>query len=306
MRIAGIVVTWALTAACLTGCKTKGDADLGPDPAALKAQQDLLARRDKLLEKRQELENKATQMEVEIKQIESSGGDASAKKKEQAEIQNQLKDTNSNELAQLNSKLDTMKLSGDRAAQMASREAEVANREAQVAGRERSIAEREKGLIQRDSELAQRWKDSCATGAAPVIIQQAAPIKGGNYSKRDVSDLIARARAGMAKKGLLTADLPGPAQAMESEAGKALNENDTSKAYFVANQLVGMVDSIQINRSFIQFKMARVQAQIKASKQDDATNQQLGGILSQVITSFGEQKFEAANKQLNQLVAMLR
>ncbi len=305
MRIAGIVVTFALTAACLSGCKTKGDTEAGPDPAALKAQQELLSRRDKLLEKRQELETKATEMDIEIQKIESAGGDASEAKKKKAEIDSQLKDSNSSELAQINSNIAAMKQSGDRTAQITSREADVANRESQVASRERAIAEREKSLIQRDSDLAQRWKDSCAMSPAPTIIQQA-PSKGGNYSKKEVSDLIARARAGMAKKGLLTADLPGPAQMMESEAGKALNDNDTSKAYFVANQLVGMVDSIQINRSFIQLKMARVQAQIKAAKQDDATNQQLGGILSQVITSFGEQKFEAANKQLNQLVAMLK
>ena len=110
----------------------------------------------------------------------------------------------------------------------------------------------------------------------------------------------------MNKKGLLVADLPGPAQSLESEASKALNDNDTSKAYFVASQLVGMVDSIQINRPFIQAKMARVQAQIKSSKQDDATTQQLSGILSQVIQNFGDGDFNAANKRLNQLVAMLK
>ena len=66
-----------------------------------------------------------------------------------------------------------------------------------------------------------------------------------------------------------------------------------------------MVDSIQINRPFIQAKMARVQAQIKSSKQDEATTQQLSGILSQVIQNFGDGDFNAANKRLNQLVAML-
>ena len=197
-----------------------------------------------------------------------------------------------------------MKQSGDRSAQMASREAEVAQREAAVAQRERALADREKGLIQRDGEMAARWKDTCQASSAPVIIQQ--PAKGGNYSKKDVSDLIARARAGMNKKGLLVADLPGPAQSLESEASKALNDNDTSKAYFVASQLVGMVDSIQINRPFIQAKMARVQAQIKSSKQDEATTQQLSGILSQVIQNFGDGDFNAANKRLNQLVAMLK
>ncbi|MEP6865740.1 MAG: hypothetical protein ABJE66_34290, partial [Deltaproteobacteria bacterium] len=181
----------------------------------------------------------------------------------------------------------------------------VANREAAVAARERAIADREKIEIVRDGEMAARWKDTCQASSTPVIIQQAPP-KGGNYSKRDVSDLIARARSGMNRKGILVADLPGPAQSLESEASKALNDNDTSKAYFVASQLVGMVDSIQINRPFIQAKMARVQAQIKSSKQDEATTQQLSGILSQVIQNFGDGDFNAANKRLNQLVAMLR
>ena len=301
MRLVGVVLALAMFA---SGCKGKDNADAAPDPAALKAQQELLARRDKLLEQRQKLEEKSTGLDVEIKQIEQQGGDASAKKKEKADIDSQLDNSTATELQQLNTKLDTMKQSGDRSAQMASREAEVANREAAVAQRERALADREKNLITRDAEMAARWKDTCQASSTPVIIQQ--PAKGGNYSKKDVSDLIARARAGMAKKGLLVADLPGPAQSLESEASKALNDNDTSKAYFVASQLVGMVDSIQINRPFIQAKMARVQAQIKSSKQDDATTQQLSGILSQVIQNFGDGDFNAANKRLNQLVAMLK
>jgi hypothetical protein len=301
MRLVGVLLALVVAA---SGCKNKGDADAAPDPAALKAQQELLARRDKLLEQRQHLEEKRTGLDLEIKKIEEQGGDASEKKKEKADIDSQLDNSTATELQQLNTKLDTMKQSGDRSAQMASREAEVAQREAAVAQRERALADREKGLIQRDGEMAARWKDTCQASSAPVIIQQ--PAKGGNYSKKDVSDLIARARAGMNKKGLLVADLPGPAQSLESEASKALNDNDTSKAYFVASQLVGMVDSIQINRPFIQAKMARVQAQIKSSKQDEATTQQLSGILSQVIQNFGDGDFNAANKRLNQLVAMLK
>jgi hypothetical protein len=151
--------------------------------------------------------------------------------------------------------------------------------------------------------MAARWKDTCSSGA-PVIIQQSG--KGGNYTKRDVSDLIAKAKAGMSKKGLLGSDLPGPTQGLEGEASKAMNENDMSKAYFAAAQLAGTVDSITVNRPFIQAKMARVQAQIKSSKPDDATNQQLSGILAEVIQKFGDGDFAAANKRLNQLVAMLK
>ena len=110
----------------------------------------------------------------------------------------------------------------------------------------------------------------------------------------------------MAKKGVLTADLPAVAQSLEAEAGKAMNENDMSKAYFAAAQLAGTVDGIQINRQFIQTKMARVQAQIKSSKPDDATNQQLSAILSDVIQKFGDGEFGKANAKLNQLIGMLK
>jgi hypothetical protein len=271
----------------------------------LKAQQELLARRDKLLEQRQELQQQREKVNVEIQQIEQQGGDASEKKKEKADLDSKLDNTTASELQNLNTKLDTMKQTGDRSAQITTREAEVANRESQVATRERNLAEREKGLIQRDSDLAQRWKDSCATASAPVIIQQA-PAKGGNYSKKEVSDLIARARSAMAKKGVLNADLPGPAQTLEDTAAHALADNNNDKAYFAASQLVGMVDTITVNRAFIQAKMTRVQAQLKSSKQDDATTQQLSGILKEVIQNFGDGDFNAANKRLNQLVSQLR
>jgi hypothetical protein len=294
---------WLVVAVCLwAGCKNKGDAEAAPDPAALKAQQELLARRDKLLQKQEQLKSDRDKLESDIKTKEAAGSDASAEKKQLADINNQL-DTSPNELTQLNTKLDELKVSGDRSANVAGREADIASRERTLAEREARVADREKQLIQRDADLAQRWKDACVT-AAPVVIQS--PSKGGNYTKKDVSDLVARAKAAMQKKGLLVGDLPGPAQQLESEAGKALNDNDMSKAYFAAAQFASTVDSIQINRTFIQAKIARLQDQIKSSKQDAATTQQLSSILSDVISKFGDGDFPSANKRLNQLAGMLR
>jgi myosin heavy subunit len=294
---------WLVVAVCLwAGCKNKGDVDAAPDPAALKAQQDLLARRDKLLQKQEQLKSDRDKLETDIKSKEAAGSDASAEKKQLADINNQL-DTSPNELTQLNTKLDELKVSGDRSANVAGREADIASRERALADREGRVADREKQLIQRDADLAQRWKDACVT-AAPVVIQSPT-AKGGNYTKKDVSDLVARAKAAMQKKGLLVGDLPGPAQQLESEAGKALNDNDMSKAYFAAAQLASTVDSIQINRTFIQAKIARLQDQIKSSKQDAATTQQLSSILSDVISKFGDGDFASANKRLNQLAGML-
>jgi hypothetical protein len=303
MRTVGLLVLLGLGTA-LVACKGKGDADAAPDPAALKAQQDLLARRDKLLQTRQKLESDRDKLDLEIKDIEAKGGDASEQKKQKADLDNKLENSTAKELTQLDEKLDQMKQTGDKAAQVAVREADLANRERALAEREARLADRERQLVQRDSELAQRWKDTCTTGT-PVIIQQSGKA-GGNYSKRDVSDLIAKAKNRMSQKGILVSDLPGPAQSLEGEASKAMNANDMSKAYFAAAQLAGTVDSIQINRPFIQAKMARVQAQIKRSKPDSSTNQQLSGILSEVIQKFGDGDFAAANRRLNHLVGMLK
>ena len=270
---------WLVVAICCVwaGCKNKGDADAAPDPAALKAQQDLLARRSLLLQKQQQLKSDRDKLESDIKDIESKGSDASAQKKQLADIDNQIDNATATELNQVNTKLDAMKLTGDRSANVAGREADIASRERALADREARVADREKQLIQRDADLAQRWKDSCTT--APPMIIQAPTSKSGNYTKKDVSDLVARAKAAMQRRGLLVGDLPGPAQQLESEASKAVNENDMSKAYFAAAQLSSTVDSIQINRSFIQAKIARLQEQIKSSKQDASTTQQLSSVL---------------------------
>ena len=307
MRGAALVVLIGLGAggAAATGCKSKSEAAEAPDPGALKEQQDLLARRDKLLAARAQMQQDREQLEDKVKDIEAKGGDASAQKQQIADIDNKLS-SNPTELGQVNAKLDELKVSGDKAASVAAREADLASREARVAEREARVAEREKSIVQRDGELAQRWKDSCTT-SAPVIIQQAAaPKAGGNYTKKDVSDLIAHAKAGMQKKGLLAGDLPGPAQGLEGAASAAINDNDMSKAYFAAAQLAATVDSIAVDRAFIQQKIARLQNQIKSSKQDAATTQQLSSILSDVIQKFGDGNFGGANQRLNQLAAMLR
>ncbi len=304
MRTAGLLV-FLVVCGLGAGCKNKGEADAAPDPTKLKEQQDLIARRDKLLQTRQQLQTDRDKMDIEIKDIEAKGGDASEQKKKLSDLDTQLSKTSAQEITEVNSKLDAIKQTGDKSAAVAAREADIASRERALADREARVADREKSLIQRDSDLAQRWKDSCATGST-MIIQQPATKSGGNYTKKDVGDLIARAKSGMSKKGILTADLPGPAQVLESEAGKALNDNDMSKAYFAAAQLSGTIDSIAINRPFIQAKMARVQAQIKSSKPDDATNQQLSAILSDVIQKFGDGEFGKANAKLNQLIGMLK
>jgi hypothetical protein len=301
MRITGILVVLCLGAG--VGCKNKGDADAAPDPEAVKAQQELIARRDKLLDARKKLQSDKDKLDVEIKAIQAKGGDATEQLKKKAELETELESQNESIISLVNSKLDGLGKAADKTAQVASREAEIASREKQVADREARIAERERALAQRDGESAARWKESCAVGA-PMIIQSPAS-KEGKYGKSDVSGLIAKAKKEMGKKNLINSDLPGPAQSLESEAGKALNDNDMSKAYFAAAQLVATVEAITINRAFIQAKTARLNAQAKGMKLDDATNKQLADILGDVMQKYNDGDFGAANRRLNQLASML-
>lgn len=299
MRIAGLFVFLGFV--CL-GCKEKGDVDSAPDPAALKAQQDLITRRDKLLEDRKKLQTEKEKLDIEIKAIEAKGGDASEQKKKAADLDTQLQSSNDTLVELLNNKFDAISKSADKSSNVAAREAAIAQREKAVADREARAADREKQIAQRDYEAAQRWKDSCSTGT-PMIIQGSAP-KGG-YDKKDVTQLLTKAKKEMSKKGILTSDLPQAAQSLESEANGAVKDNDMTKAYVAAAQLVGVVDSITVNRQFIQAKHARLSQQAKASKVDEATNKQFAEILSDVLQKFGDGDFNAANRRLNQLASLL-
>jgi hypothetical protein len=302
MRIAGILVVLCLSAA-LGGCKNKGDAEAGPDPEAVKAQQELIARRDKLLEARKKLQSDKEKLDAEIKEIQAKGGDATEQIKKKAELDAELESQNESIISLVNSKLDGLGKAADKTAQVASREADIASREKAVADREARIADRERLLAQRDSESAARWKESCSVGQ-PMIIQSAAP-KDGKYTNKDVSALIQKAKKEMGKKSLINSDLPGPAQSLEGEAGKALNDNDMSKAYFAAAQLVATVEAITVNRQFIQAKTARLSAQAKGMKLDEGTNKQLADILGDVMQKYNDGDFGAANRRLNQLAGIL-
>lgn len=299
MRIVGILAVIC----ALAGCKGSSDASTAPDPAAIKAQQDLMKRRDSLLEQRQKLESERNQVDIQIKEVEAKGGDTKELAKKRDDLTHQI-EGQSAELGQMSDKISTLSTKLDSAADIAQREASIGSREGRVAQREASVADREKALASREAALAQREKDTCGV-ATPMIIQ--APAKGGDkYGKADVQPLLARARATMQKKGILLGDLPGPAQGLEGESTRAMGEGDWGKAYFAAAQLVATVDGVKIDRAFIQAKTARLSNQVKQSKPDDATNQQLASVLSDVMQKYNDGNFGAANQRLNQLAAMLK
>jgi hypothetical protein len=301
MRIARVVVLLCLAGGAFA-CKDRSDAATAPDPAALKAQQELMKRRDALVENRQRLEGQRRLVLEQIQKAEASGGDTKELTRQRDDLTAQI-DGQSAELGQMSDKLSSLSTKLDSAAEIAAREDRIAQREGRVAAREAAMGDRERTLATREEKLAQREKETCGT-APPMIIQAAKA--DGKYTKADVQPLLARARATMSRKGVLVADLPGPAQGLEGESTRAMADGDWGKAYFAAAQLVAMVDAVKIDRAFIQTKTARLSNQVKASKPDDATNQQLSGVLSDVMQKYNDGNFAAANQRLNQLAGLLK
>lgn len=301
----GILLTSLLSlVVLLTGCKGKGDANASPDPEALKAQQELIARRDALMQQRQTMETEIGQIDAEIQTKKASNEPTAELEKRKAELEAKLKGQDT-DLTSLTSKIDQVVSQGGNAAAIATREASMSQREKSVAQREKEFSDRERQIAAREAALAQREKETCGV-AAPMIIQSAPPKSGGSYGKADVTPILAKAKDLMRKRGILGADLPGGAQGLENQATDAMGANDWSKAYFAAQQLLSIVDSIKIDRLFIQAKMARINKQVNASKLDEDTNKQLVGILSDVAQKYNDGNFAAANVRLNALAAQLK
>jgi hypothetical protein len=302
MRIAGLLLSLTLVLV-VTACKGKGDASAAPDPAAIKAQQELVERRDALMAQRKNLEGERDKIDEQIKQVTATGGDASELAKKRAALDSQI-ENQSSDLTSLTSKLDQVVARGDQAAGIAAREASMGSREKTVASREAQFSEREKAIAAREAALAIREKETCGAGVAPMIVQVAAP-KGSNYTKKDIEPLLGKARATMQKKGLVSSDL-GPAAGLETESTNAMRDNDWGKAYLAAAQLAATVDAIKVDKNFIGAKAARLQAHIRSSKRDEATQQMLADGMKEIMQKFGDGDFNAANRKLNELAGKVK
>lgn len=294
-------------AAGVTGCKNSGD--VAPDPAALKAQQELMARRDSLLAQREQLQKDADQVTEEIKKVEATGGDTTELAKKKADIEQKLKGQDI-EIEKVRSNVEAtlakIQAAGDAAAGMAVREATVGSRERGLTTREERVAERERLLAVREAGLALREKETCGAGGGTTIIQQVAPKPGGNYSRNEVEAVLGRAKSTMQKKGISTADLPAAAQGLERDAVKAINEKDMGKAYFAAAQLDANVNAVRIDRAFVKSKYDRLNARVNSAKVDPATQKQLTEGMSEILQKYNDGDFAAANRKLNALASLIR
>lgn len=305
MRLVGSLVVIALLASVTaSGCKGKGaDTDAPLDPQAIKAQQDLVSRRDQLLAARQKLQSDRDKVEEDIKKTEASGGDTTELVKKRSDLDKQIEGQSSQVIDMLSSKFDTMAATGEAAANITAREAGIGGREGRMADRERTLAERERNLAERERQLALREKETCSQ-QVPVVVQ-APPPKGSSYTRRDVDPLLRDARAQMQQKGILPSDL-GAAGNLESESTRAMADGDWGRAYLAAAQLNQTVRSLKLDRPFVQAKYNRLHARVQSAKPDEATTKQLTDGMTDVMQKFGDGDLAAANRKLNVLWALVK
>lgn len=304
MRTAGIVVLLCLAVATAAGCKNKGaDANATPDPAAVRAQQQLVARREALLAEHKKLQGESAALQVQIDEARARGEDVDelARKKQALDQKIQGSET---ELSTTADQLSSIASTLDAAGGLAQREARLAEREQRLAAREAQFAERERGFAAREAQSAERWAASCSA-PAQTIIQQVAPPKSGNYSRKEVDALVKRAKTAMAKKGLLSSDLGGSA-GLEGEVIKAQQDSDWTRGYVLASQLVQVIDGIRVDRQFIGQKYQRLHNRVKAAHVDEATQAALTDGMKEVMQKYGDGDFVAANRRINQLWGSLK
>lgn len=308
-RAAAALVWFALVGAA--ACKGDAEGASAPSPEAIAQQQkatadedEILKRRDALLNTRLELRTKRAELAEKRESIKAQGGDTTEIDKEAQALLDEESGLVDQE-KELNAKLDT--LLGDRRAMVEAlaggggatgREAGVAAREKDLARREQKLAEREAQLAAREESLATKWKDTCATGGTTTIVQTI-DAKGSKYTKKDVAPLLARARSEMDSKGVLKGDLPEPVRDLEGESTQAMEKGDYGRAYFAAQQLLGHVKAIKIDKAFIAAKIGRLNAAMKGKSLSPATEQ----LFREATENVADGKFKDANRRLNKIAS---
>lgn len=316
---------WLFAGALLLGplSACKGDAKSGGTESVVKASEsiaesenDLLARRDALLASRTKLREEREKIAVERRELTERGGDTEELDRRADELLAQEKELGSEEsslnqlfgqlVSQRREMIDALASAGSESSRVAARESTMAAREKDLASREDRLAKREKELADRERAQALREKETCGVAAAPTTIIQTIDAKGSKYTKKDVEPLLSKARKSMSKKGVLDADLPDPAQRLESEATKAMADGDYGKARFAAAQLLATVDSIKIDKAFIAAKISRLSRSMKGVKLEGSKQGEVDSLFQEATANYGDGAFGDANRRLNKIYGIIR
>ncbi|MEO6952531.1 MAG: hypothetical protein ABI321_12005 [Polyangia bacterium] len=187
----------------------------------------------------------------------------------------------------------------------AHREQSVAEREKAMAGREADVAEREAKLALREAQEAKREKDTCSTVLTAVPVA-APPSTGKKYSAHDVDPVYKKALKIMQERGILAADLPPGTSKLIDETKAAMKSGDFMRAKYAADQLLGTVEEIKIDRNFISAKMGRLSSAMRGKKLEGDAGKNTDALLRDATAHYSDGRFADANQKINKLFAMLK
>jgi hypothetical protein len=78
------------------------------------------------------------------------------------------------------------------------------------------------------------------------------------------------------------------------------------RAKYDADQLLGTVEEIKIDRSFISAKMSRLAAAMHGRKLEGDKRKEVESLFQDATANYGDGKFPQANTKINRLFAMLK
>ena len=320
LAIAGVLLAVTTgSVSSLAGCKDNEGSSAEASSAAETSgqltdeEEELLRRRDALLNSRRALQEKRTALAAERQRLMEDGADTTEvdklvdklarEERELGDAESQFDQDLEELFSQQRSLMTALSSAGDDASKIAAREAGMAGREKSLASRERRLADRESAVAERERALAVRERETCAKAPATIIQTGGAP--GTRYKKKDVEPLLRTARRNMSKRGILGSDLPAAAQGLESEATKAMADGDYGTARFAAAQLVASVNSVRIDKGFIQAKIARLNQRMEGQKIGESTRKEVDELFRKATADYGDGKFAQANRNLNRIYTIL-
>ena len=186
----------------------------------------------------------------------------------------------------------------------ARREQSVAEREKSMAGRESELADREAKLASREAQAARSAKEGCSPVAGAPL--STAPAVGKKYGAHDVEPVYRKALKIMQERGILAADLPPGTSKLIDETKAAVKAGDFMRAKYAADQLLGTVEEIKIDRTFISAKMARLSSAMRGKKLEGDAGKSTDALLRDATAHYSDGRFTDSNQKINKLFSTLK
>lgn len=193
---------------------------------------------------------------------------------------------------------------GGGASSPAAREADITAREKAVAKREADVAKREKAVAIREARLAQREQSLSVRESLPALVSPAGE-PGRKVSRKQAMNAHRQARRLMQKRGILLSDLPPEVAGLERRFYDLARKGHWAQAFDTANEQLSAVQGINVDESFIQHKMARLNALRSGRKLSAGQSKQVEKLLARATSAFADGREDAANLALNQMFGLL-